>query len=308
MQKRAQFFIDDVIWLFRDLTRKRPKSMFDLPYLAGLKKAYDLYGVKSQLNVFYRTCFWYGNDEFSLSDMTDAYKQEFIENSHWLKFAFHAKEEWPDYPYVNADYDLVDQNFKLVRDEIFRFAGENSFTYSVVPHWAPMSKEGVMALKDNGIKVTYATFGEKKEWDGDQNSLPYGHSFRLIHNKKLETGVYTKVTRDNAIASALCSYNHVTEEEYKSKIGKFGTIKDKETGMCYTVAAEVVLNLCNLDILEDEIKKFTNYEYLTIGNHEQYYYPDYYAYQPDYMEKILTMGKVLKEAGYTFVFAEQLCD
>ena len=80
MNKRAQFFIDDVIWLFRDLTRKKPLSLFDNPFMACLKKAYEEYGVKTQLNVFYKTSFWYGNDEFSLSDMTDFYKKEFEQN------------------------------------------------------------------------------------------------------------------------------------------------------------------------------------------------------------------------------------
>lgn len=308
MNKRAQFFIDDVIWLFRDLTRKKPLSLFDNPFMACLKKAYEEYGVKTQLNVFYKTSFWYGNDEFSLSDMTDFYKKEFEQASHWLKLGFHSKEEWPDYPYVNADYDLVDSNFRLIRDEVYRFAGENSFAKSVVPHWAPMSKEGIIALKDNGIKVTYSTYGKKVEWDKNHQSLPYGHSFRLLHNKKPETGVYTKVTRDKAIATALCSYNHVSKEEYDARIGKFDTIKDKETGMCYTTNAEVVLNLVDSKILEQELERFTEHEYLSIGDHEQYYYPDYYAYQKDYVDKIFIMGKTLKEHGYKFIFAEELCN
>lgn len=306
MVKKVQFFIDDVIWLFRDLTRERPRSMFDNKYMAMLKRAHDEYGVKVQLNVFYRTSFWYGDDEFSLSDMTDAYKKEWEEASDWLKLGFHSKEEWPDYPYVNADYDLVNNNFNLIRNEVIRFAGENTFAKSVVPHWCPISREGVIALADNGIKVTYATYGVKEEFSGNQNDLPYGHSFRLIHNKKPETGVYKKVTRDLAIATALCSYNHVPEDVYMASMGKFTSIKDPVLDMNYTTAAQAVLNLIPLDILEDELSKFTDQEYLSIGNHEQYYYSDYYAYQPDYPEKIYTMGKVMKEAGFEFIFAEDL--
>ena len=306
MKKRAQFFIDDVLWVFRDLTREKPESLFDNEYMAMLKRAHDEYGIKVQLNVFYRTSFWYGDDEFSLADMTDRYKKEWEENSDWLKMGFHSKEEWPDYPYVNADYKLVNDNFNLIKNEVVRFAGENSFARSVVPHWAPISREGVMALRDNGIKVTYATYGIKEEFSGNQADLPYGHSFRLIHNKKPETGVYKKFTRDLAVATALCSYNHVPEDVYMSKMGKFETIKDEELGMCYTTAAQAVLNLIPLEILEEELSKFTGQEYLSVGNHEQYYYSDYYAYQKDYAEKIYTMGRVLKDAGFEFVFAEEL--
>ncbi len=306
MNKKATYFIDDVIWVFRDLTRERPASMWDNPYMATLKRAYEEYGVKTQLNVFYKTDFWYGDDEFSLADMTDAYKSEFEEASDWLKLGFHSKEEWPDYPFINADYSLVDRVFKLIYNEVCRFAGEKSFAKSVVTHWIPMSKEGVKALSDNGIRVTYASYGKKIDWDGDQMSLPYGHSFRLLHNKKPESGVYQKVTRDLAIANALCSYNHVDEQDYLNIIGKQATIRDKELNMSYMAAAQAVLNLIPGEILVDELEKFTHQEYLSIGNHEQYYYPDYYAYQPDYAEKILTMGKVMKEAGFEFMFMEDL--
>lgn len=304
--KYATFFIDDVIWLFRDLTRQKPKSLWDNPFLSVLKQAHDEYGVKTQLNLFYRTSFWYSDDEFSLSDMTDNYKSEFEEASDWLKMGFHSKEEWPDYPFVNADYDVVDRIFKLIHSEVCRFAGESSFAKSVVTHWIPMSKEGVQALADNGIRVTYASYGKKTEWNGDHSSLPYGHSFRLMHNKKPESAVYQKVTRDLAIATALCSYNHVNEKDYMGIVGKFATIKDAELNMSYMSAAQAVLNLIPLEELESELSKFTDQEYLSIGNHEQYFYSDYYAYQPDYKDKILTMGKILKDKGFTFNFMENL--
>ena len=98
MSKKAFFFIDDVIWMFRDLTRQRPASIFEHHFLKSLKEIHDKTGLKVQMNLFFRTDYFYGNDEFSLADMTDAYKAEFEANSDWLKFAFHAKEEFPDYP------------------------------------------------------------------------------------------------------------------------------------------------------------------------------------------------------------------
>jgi len=59
-------------------------------------------------------------------------------------------------------------------------------------------------------------------------------------------------------------------------------------------------------VLADELSKYTDNEYISIANHEQYFYSDYYSYQPDYAEKIYTMGKVLADAGYTFMFMEEL--
>lgn len=39
--KKAFYYCDDVIWLFRDLTRQRPKSMFDNLFLKHMKEAHD---------------------------------------------------------------------------------------------------------------------------------------------------------------------------------------------------------------------------------------------------------------------------
>jgi hypothetical protein len=71
--RASAFFIDDVIWFLRDIARQRPKSIFDHPFMGGLKKAHDEYGLKVQLNLFYRTDYFYGMDEFTLADFQDAY-------------------------------------------------------------------------------------------------------------------------------------------------------------------------------------------------------------------------------------------
>lgn len=304
--KKVQYFIDDVIWVFRDLTRKNPKSIYDNDFLKTLKKAHDEYGLKVQLNCFYRTSFWYGNDEFSLSDMTDKYKAEFTEASNWLKFGFHSIEEWPDYPYVNADYEQVDENYNRIKKEIVRFAGENSFAKSVLPHWVPMSKEGVKALYDNGVRLMLATFGDKKEWDGKQDSLPYGHSFRLIHNRKPETGVFTRKGRDVAIANSICGHNNLTEKQHNEIFGTTKTVLDQETGMRFVSVGDYLLNLSTIDKIENDMKKYVGMEYLPIGNHEQYFYKDYYAYQPDYADKIMASAKIFARYGFEFIFAEDL--
>ena len=74
--KKCFLYIDDVVFVFRDIARQKPKSIYDHPFMAMLKKAHDLYGMKIQLNVFLRTDFFYGSDEFTLSDMPDCYKEE----------------------------------------------------------------------------------------------------------------------------------------------------------------------------------------------------------------------------------------
>ncbi|MBQ2841165.1 MAG: hypothetical protein IJE70_07435 [Oscillospiraceae bacterium] len=58
MTKKVYFFIDDVIWALRDITREKPKSAFDQHFFKTLKECHDKYGAKVQLNLFYRTDFF----------------------------------------------------------------------------------------------------------------------------------------------------------------------------------------------------------------------------------------------------------
>lgn len=43
-----------------------------------------------------------------------------------------------------------------------------------------------------------------------------------------------------------------------------------------------------------------------MATHEQYSYPDYFAYQPDHFDKILRACQLAHENGYTFIFADEL--
>ena len=234
MNKKAYCYIDDTIWVLRELTHTMPKSLFDVPLLRVLKTAHDKYGTKMQLNLFYRTDYFYGSDEFSLADVTDAYKDEWMACSDWLKMAFHAKEEFPDYPHINATYKDVYSVFKDIEREVFRFAGEKSFTYAICPHWLPVSKAGVKALYDCGVRLMDIDVGKSWEYNGDMSSLPYGHAARLLSNRQHETRVYNRSEgKDESISNSLCGYNHV--EDYRD-LFTLNTVFDKETGMLFKMA------------------------------------------------------------------------
>lgn len=307
MSKTTYFFIDDVIWVMRDLTRQRPKSLFDNPFMAPLKEAHEKYGFKVQLNLFYRTDFFYGNDEFTLSEMTDAYKQEWEANSDWLKLAFHAKQEFPDYPYVNASYQDLKDNFELIVGEIKRFAGAKSVSYVVCPHWLPISKEGCQALYDCGVRAVSPSYGNRTEYDGNPESLPYGHAFRLLQNRKPETGLFTRGGKNTAIARSVCGYNHVSEEDYKRNFGTHKAVKDPETGMYFRqLGGGPTLNLHKLEEVVPGLEKLNGNEFIGLATHEQYFYKDYYAYQPDYAEKILRAARYLSENGYKYINGDEM--
>ena len=44
--------------------------------------------------------------------------------------------------------------------------------------------------------------------------------------------------------------------------------------------------------------------FLVFADHEQYFYRDYFAYQPDYVEKIGLASSLANAAGREFIFIE----
>ncbi len=310
MEKQYYFsFIDDVIWVLRDLEREAPQSLFDNGFFKILKNAHEKYSLKVQLNLFYRTDFYYGMEEFNLSMVTDKYKKEFENSSDWLKFGFHSLQEFPDYPLVNSSYDDVYKLYNMIKNEVVRFAGEKSFAAGVVPHWLPVSLEGCRALCDCGAKLVAVSVGTKKEYDGNPDSLPYGHAGRLLQNKQPETMLFTRDTRNTAIASSICGYNHFDNPELFDNDKDLYYVKDEKSGLNFKKLDDNFdLNLFNVSELKEELERRKKDQLICIGNHEQYYFKDYFSYQPEYEEKIYTMAKILKEAGRECVFIEELLE
>jgi len=305
--KKAYFFIDDTIWVMRDLTRNCLAHLFDNPFLGMLKTMHEIYGLKVQLNLFYSLSYFYGADTFTLAEMTDAYRTEWEEASNWLKLAFHAKEEFPDYPHVNISYEDMRKLYSDFEREVCRFAGEKSIAKAVCPHWSPMSKGGVKALAEAGIRIMDATVGDTMEYDGNPDSLPYGHALRLMHNRQPETKIFSRGTRDAAIDRSLCAYNHFPESCREALVGTGNVVFDQETGMCFMPFESFEnINLIPYDEIEQEFEKTKDREFLGICDHEQYFYPEYFAYQPDYAQKIEKMAELLATLGYTYIFAEEL--
>ena len=303
--RKAAMYIDDVIWVFRDLTRQRPRSMFEHPLLGALREAHERYGLKVQLNCFYRTDFFYGMDEFSLDDMTDAYRDEWQASKGWLRLGFHSYQEFPDYPFINSSYGDVAKAFDRVFVAIRRFAGEGVFTYALVGHWLPISKDGCRALKDRDVRLIACTDGPRYAYTGDRDSLPYGHAFRVECNRRPEAALYRRTAYDAALLSSACSYNHLVPEQAEKTWGTFAHVYDRDVGIGFKRFRNgPMLNLCTPAKVREDMAAEASSELLVIGDHEQYFHKEYFAWQPDYVEKVLLAASLAHAAGRGFVFVE----
>lgn len=310
MEKLSYFFIDDVIWVMRDIARQKPASIFDNAFMSVLKKAHDEYGLTVQLNLFYRTDFFYSSDEFNLTQMPDCYKSQFEANNDWLRFAFHAKQEFPDYPYINATYEDVKADYYAIYNEVVRFAGAGSWSYAVVPHWLPISKAGCQALADCGVKFISPSKGEKLEYTGADGELPDHLAARLLQNRQPETGIYgrKKLTNGKTIfIPSLAGHNHVSQELMDSLFGRNCSYLDEETGMRFrNIGGGPCINNNTQESIRERLAQLNGNEYIGVGNHEQYFYKEYFKYIPDIADRIYLMAELLDGYGYRFITADEM--
>lgn len=270
-EKKYRFTVDDCIRCFEDLTANRDvyTSIFENPYLAIYKEAHDKYGSRVHINCFFESV----DGKFDLSMMTDKFREEFRANAHWLTLTFHAQREFPNAPYQNASYEEVAADCARCVREIERFAGPEVLRESTTLHFGAANAEGVRALRDAGYKALcgYLCFDSAGE--------------------------------------TLVAY-HLTKPQNAHAERREGWV-DFEADMLFA-KLDFVLNDPSLTADRvvpylDELEKIPHEgQFIQMVIHEQYFYADYFNYEPDYADRILTMAKWMHEHGYESVSLTEL--
>ena len=254
--KSFVFTVDDNIRFFADLTNGQYESVFDHPYLAVYKKLHEKFGLKVQLNLFLK------DDKFDLTKMTDRYLKEWQENANWLKMSFHSEYECGR-PYEFSKYEEVFAHANAVNGEIIRFAGKKTLAKTTTVHFCVATKEGISALKDNGVKGLLGLFGTS-----EKPSLSYG------------------------VGEAAA--NEIRE-------GKLVELD----GITYG-GIDIVLNNFSITEILEKLEALKDRETVFVMIHEQYFYPDYHHYQPEFFDKLSKTFEALVQSGFDSAFFEYL--
>jgi hypothetical protein len=257
--------LDDNIWFLKDINTNagKYKSIFENPYLGFLKEVHDTYGTKIHLNLYYQT------DGFNLSQMTDKFKSEWKDNAGWMRLSFHALQNDPDRPYLNAGYEQVKNDCIMVKEQIKRFAGEELMGPVTTLHWGTAVVEGCRALRDQGYLALAGYFNAEG---------PDTVSYYLDDEKRLHVN-NRFIWRDN----------------------REGLIFSRMALVINTVKHEEILPY--LDKLRSSSQKPA---YVDLMIHEQYFYPFYVNYQPDYRQKVMTAVKWAVDNGYKPAFLSEV--
>ena len=257
--------LDDNIWFLKDLSVNAGK------YKSIFENAYLAF--LKQVHDTYGTKIhiniFYQTEGFNLSQLTTQYKNEWKANAAWIRLSFHALAEKPDRPYQQSSYDEVKRDCEKVLHEIRRFAGTELTGSVTTLHWGEAKVEGSRALRDAGYTTQVGYFNV----DDDQFPVSY----------------YLDV-------------------EQRRHLKKRAIWHDNREGITFVRMSQVI-NLFKLEqivpLLEEVKRNPRQSEFIELMIHEQYFYPFYEAYQPDFRQKVLTAVKWAVDNGYQPAFLEE---
>lgn len=263
--KKYRLSLDDNIWFLEDIARNCAK------YKSIFENPYLQF--YKRVHDIYGTKIhaniYYQTFGFNLSQMPDKFKNEWKHNSDWLKLTFHALQDTPDKPYLTATYDEVKRDCELVTNEIIRFAGKECLSPVTTLHWGEATVEGCRALRDCGFIALAGDFNIAEELP------PVAYYFDM----------------------------QTREHIYKRHI-----IKDMKENIIYTRLTMIIdcFKQENIVPFLDELKNDSlKSAYLDFCIHEQYFYPHYESYQPNYADKVLTVIKWATLNGYQSAFLNE---
>lgn len=150
--------LDDQFLCLKDITLNDYSSLFESPYFKPLKELHDKYGCVFTLMLFKTDSI--ANPTWDISQTTTKYKDEFIKNSHWLKFAFHGVD-FTTYPSTENDEVLLNY-IKDVYDDIVSFSGECCIDTVPRLSFFSASKEQVIKMKNNNLITGLLTADDKR--------------------------------------------------------------------------------------------------------------------------------------------------
>ena len=293
--KRYNFFIDDHSFTFTELSQQRPKHAFDHFYLAHLKKLNKQYGLKVTLNTFFHD----DHHDCDLTAMPDIWKNEFIDNSDWLKFSFHAYSEFPDRPYAEADAETFGHDWDITQQEIVRFAGETSFIAPVVIHWANIHPAVAQEAIRRGVTCYSGPMRLRVMGGPSLASRMKGGNMNETEQRSM-SGADTAATTEGL----QMHYGFLDEGSYFKNHKAF---YDPTLGISLFTSSVC----CNLVPLANIAPRLQNAmqtndmfgtEIIGTVSHEQYSFPTYSNYLPDHLERLEMAIKTMTESGYKPVF------
>lgn len=178
---------DDTICVFEDLTAKQElyKSIFENDFLFWMRQMHERYGAKFTCYVFYENA----DTSFNLSQCTRKYRDEFEENSEWLKFAFHSFNNRE----VSSKNGFV-YDFMMVNENLRQIVGGNSIDNYLRIHGFIGKRDDIVKIRsmEPNMLVGFYTSDDRR----DNYDLTHEENEFLYTHDKISGGEINYVSSD----------------------------------------------------------------------------------------------------------------
>ena len=228
-----------------------------------------------------------------------------------------------DHPYL-AMYKRLHEEFSL-KIQLNLFYKTDGFTLSDMTdkygiEWAENSDwlkmsfhsdfENVNPYKESGYGEVYSDCNRvNREILRFASEKTLAKTTTLHYCDTTESGV--RALADNGVSGLLgifgseenprTSYSLSEENAREIRRGKFLKVGN----MSYS-SLSIVLNSFPVDVILEKLISLGDRSHLNVMIHEQYFYPDYKRYQPEFEDKLRVAFDFLKKNGYESVFFEEL--
>lgn len=169
---RISVSIDDVKGVFKALQKENLDSIFETRTIDFLQKLNSRYGTTFDMYCTYR------HDEYTLSAVTNKYRNEFEKNKEWLRFGFHCIEE--NNKYENISEDDFRKIFEKFLNDLYWVTGQKECIERLRLHGFKGSREICCILRDHGVQELLASDDDRRNYYLDPKS----------NKTLLEKGVY----------------------------------------------------------------------------------------------------------------------
>ncbi len=263
--KRYRVSTDDNIWCLKDI------ALNAATYKSIFDNAY--LGFWRQMHLKYGTKvhfnIYYETQGFNLSQMPDKFRPEWQKNADWIRLTIHARANDPDRPYLHASPEQVRQDYRLVTGEIARFAGKELLSPFTTVHWGTIPRASAQALHAEGVRGLVGYFELRDD-------LP-----------------------------SVCYYLPLAQLRYLMGHDYW---KDMQEDLFF-IRHDMVINLFPVADIVPRLEQVAadphQAEIIELMIHEQYFYPDYVAYEPDYRQRVERAIDWVSGHGYKPMFYDE---
>lgn len=208
MSHRVHIFLDDTKGIFKYLTeRKGAGSIFDTRTLSFLRELHQEFAAEFTMGCIYRS------GSFSLADVPDAYKNEFMANADWLHMGFHSFDEEKDY--AEAGEEETIQDYRCTMEQLQRITGMTKWADVITLHRFAGNVEACRAFRRMGIQGLIAADDERRSYYLDEVAEERLRFLGMVHDEKENISFYRALPRIENSSDIVSEINCAIKREWK---------------------------------------------------------------------------------------------